>query len=425
VFYLAAWLCGLNRILANRPAPSLQNTIRELQDQIESTKLRIHHLLQRRGCLRQQRQLLQQRLCEHRSATVTAPAKAEFDAAGRVSWKRVILTEQPDVPGVPGASLEEQCEPCALVQHSAVSRLGAGQQQSETGGLPRGLGTFTYHCPISYADVLEHSPMAVSATLASNLSIGLKAYQSSIREHLQQPAADVCWFFRWPCSDFELCYSAGTNSPECSLACSLCFASASIEALFLVLEHEAARALTDPTYRAPQHPSLAALHVCEPPRPRAEDLKVFCVRTAIDGVCSLDVAVARVLQPILRDQRRRLPRTAWRRACVQCMNAMHISASGMAPPAGTTPPAALSWTTIGAAMHALLQQVICVIYDVFTESAPCMEVRSAPVATPGRLRSAMQTPQALCRVLWRSAEQWRRSASACRRLRATSRCTAA
>lgn len=221
----------------------------------------------------------------------------------------------------------------------------------------------------------------------------------------------------------------GVRSPECSLSTSLYMVASRTESLFLAVEHELLTAALDPAYVAPCHPalefplSIGSAHVAtmKPPTPPDPNLlESFNVRCGLNEVAPLAVGVARVIEPLLRSYRARLPPAQWRAICIRTM---HVLKSSLDPLKGNLPKtttaaeqhqkvserflmvntfhvfhggvksgangmhrntadisSGMQWRDLDTALGVLQQQALCTIHSVLAE--PFSQVRVSVLCSP-------------------------------------------
>jgi hypothetical protein len=143
------------------------------------------------------------------------------------------------------------------------TRIGRQQFTDGREEVPKQLHEFPHHVSISFRDIAPFMPPSQQWYKAHHnaVSAGMTAYLQAVCADLGSRIRDICWFNQLPytlSSGEQLSHSSGALSPECFLSLSLSFPIFSVEALFLVLEHEQlAAAINDAV--APAHPELDAL----------------------------------------------------------------------------------------------------------------------------------------------------------------------
>lgn len=132
------------------------------------------------------------------------------------------------------------------------------KHNAQQSSVPQPIASYKHCDSVAYAEIApcmlpSHDCTGPGFNLIQR---ALEEYQRgvSIRESLRPQ--EICWFIQFPYAivpDFQLSYSAGLNSPECTLTISLCYSVASAECMFLALELEAHEAAKSPGAAPPVH----------------------------------------------------------------------------------------------------------------------------------------------------------------------------
>jgi hypothetical protein len=143
------------------------------------------------------------------------------------------------------------------------TRIGRQQFTDGRDEVPQQLHELRHHVPISFRDIAPFMPPSQYWYKAHHnaVSAGMTAYLQAVCADLGSRIREICWFNQLPytlLSGEHLSHSSGALSPECCLSLSLSFPIFSVEALFLVLEHEELEAATNDV-APPVHPELDAL----------------------------------------------------------------------------------------------------------------------------------------------------------------------
>lgn len=153
------------------------------------------------------------------------------------------------------------------------------------------------------------------------------------------------------------------------MSLSLTYTSLTVEALFLLLEMENLQAASDPGFTSPPHPGLASTRVksllsrlsdpttsgsllkggaisagnvnlsavlAKPQKPDPKLLSKCFVRCGVFQRYSAERAVEKILRPLLRQYRARLPLGTWRAICMASMNVVKSSVDALLKGAAKT-----------------------------------------------------------------------------------------
>lgn len=210
------------------------------------------------------------------------------------------------------------------------SRVSASDMASSEA--PRPLASFLRFEGISFS--------AVSAFLApdeaptqtykyNTLTHALTAYQQSVSIRTGVPEADICWFQQWrfPGVEPSLSFSSSSSSPECSLSSAICYLLASLESLFLVVEHEMLQEASNPSTEPPLHPGLdfsaPANSSTLPTPPIWPDpllLNGVYIPCGVNQMRPLIATLDHAVRSLLSKYRACLPRQQWHAVCMQTMH---------------------------------------------------------------------------------------------------------
>jgi hypothetical protein len=159
--------------------------------------------------------------------------------------------------------------------------------------------------------------------------------QTETAQRMDLPASKICWFIEWP-------YELGPQQRLCTSfsawrgACKLSSVGASIlmtlESCFLVMEHEQILSAADPFFKPPKHPAIDATAPPLPPRPQPPDaaaLAAASVRCGVSGLVQMEVALRKILPPLLRKFKGLLPHRVWLSVCIQLMRVGQIAVDAM------------------------------------------------------------------------------------------------
>jgi hypothetical protein len=120
-----------------------------------------------------------------------------------------------------------------------------------------------------------------------------------------------------------------------------------LESTFLVMEHEHLSSAADPFFEPPKHPALDAPGPL-PPRPQPPDavaLAAAYLLCSVTELVQMEVALRRILLPLVRQFRGSLPYGKWLSTCIQIMRVTQTTADAMRsipdqPPQASRMPAA-------------------------------------------------------------------------------------
>jgi hypothetical protein len=159
--------------------------------------------------------------------------------------------------------------------------------------------------------------------------------QTETAQRLNVPASEICWFVEWPyeaCAQKRLCTSFSAWSGGCKLASLVARMAMTLECTFLVLEHELLSGAADPLFKPPKHPVLKATEPPLPPRlqlPKATVLAAAHVRCGVKDIVQLEVAMRRIVLPLVRRFRSLLPWDKWLAPCIQIMRVAQIAIAAL------------------------------------------------------------------------------------------------
>lgn len=174
------------------------------------------------------------------------------------------------------------------------------------------------------------------ALMYSTLAHAVSAYKHNVSARTGVPIADICWFLQCKIPGVEpsLSFSAHVSSPERNLSVFVCKHLSALESMLLVAEHEMLLEASDPSYKPPEHPTIAAASaaVAPPNPPDPQLLKRFHLPCGVNQRVPLGVGLGRSLQPLLAKYSANLPMQRWRAVCMQSMRIMQAYLDALAEP---------------------------------------------------------------------------------------------
>jgi hypothetical protein len=196
------------------------------------------------------------------------------------------------------------------------------------------ISAFKHHAVISYSSLSKYMTLQEFRPSPQfnhqQLRQAVLMWQTESTKRLNAQESDICWFVEWPyevCAQKHLCTSFSAWSGGCKLASLVARMAMTLECTFLVLEHELLCSAADPSFKPPKHPVLAAKSQPLPPRPQAAVLAAAYVRCGVKDLVQLEVAMRRILLPLVRQFRCLLPRDKWLAPCIQIM---HVAQTAIA-----------------------------------------------------------------------------------------------
>jgi hypothetical protein len=149
--------------------------------------------------------------------------------------------------------------------------------------------------------------------------------QTETAQRLNVPESEICWFLMWSCgvcAQHHLCTSFSALSGACKLSLMVANMTMISECIFLVMEHEHLSKTADPFCKLPSHPILGAAAPPLPPRPQLPDAAVLAatyVRCGVNDLVQMDVAMRRIMRPVVCKFKGLLPQGKWLTVCIQIM----------------------------------------------------------------------------------------------------------
>jgi hypothetical protein len=105
-----------------------------------------------------------------------------------------------------------------------------------------------------------------------------------------------------------------------------------LESIFLVMEHEHLCTAADPLFKRPKHPAFDSTVLPLPPRPQPPDAAVLAaasVRCGVKELVQMEVALRRILPPLVHKFQGLLPHRVWLSVCIQCMRVAQTAVDAM------------------------------------------------------------------------------------------------
>jgi hypothetical protein len=319
---------------------SMQNQRRELEASIERARKELQEGKERWRRLHHERQTLKVRNSASRQPILlTAPAPKparsplqaiclaesaiQFDPVGDVN-----VNILPPPQSRQDSDVSSESQDTSHHQMVQVSRHSRYNQQYAAPNLKQ-ISAFQHHAVVSFSALskyLTSQKFQPSSQLNhQEMRHAFLMCQTEIAQQLNVPASEICWFVEWPyeaCTQQRLCTSLSAWSAGCELSSLVARIAMLLECLFLVMEHEHLSSAADPFFKPPIHPILDAKASPLPPKPQPPDAAVLAnasVRCGVNDLVQLDVAMRRILLPLVRQFRSLLPRVKWLAACIQIM----------------------------------------------------------------------------------------------------------
>jgi hypothetical protein len=189
------------------------------------------------------------------------------------------------------------------------------------------ISAFKHHAVVSFSALSKYMTSrnlrSFSQINQQELRQAFLMFQTETAQRLDVPASKICWFIEWPyepCPQQRLCTSFSTCSGACKLTSLVARILIALESIFLVMEHEHLSSAADPFFKPPKHPALDAAAQPFPPMPQPPDaaaLAAAVVRCGVEGLVQMEVAMRRMLPPLVRQFRGLLPHRVWLSVCIQ------------------------------------------------------------------------------------------------------------
>jgi hypothetical protein len=326
----------------------MQTRTRELEASIERARKEVQEGKERRKYLHHERQILKHRL-DARQMLIVLTTSAPLPA--RSPLQEVYLAEseiqtdpsalkvdiQPPAQPRQYSDLSEQAQNTShhqLVQAQRHSRYNQHCAAPSLGPI----SAFNHHAVVSFAAISKYvtSPNLQSPSRFNHRDLrqAFLMFQTETAQRMDIPASEICWFIEWPyepCAQLPLCTCFSAWSGASMLSSMVARILFTLESLFLVMEHEHLSSAADPFFEPPKHPALDAPAPL-PPRPQPPDAAALAAASVLCSVTELvqmEVALRKILPPLVRHFRGALPYGKWLTVCIQIMRVSQTAADAM------------------------------------------------------------------------------------------------
>jgi hypothetical protein len=306
----------------------LEGSIKRAQKKLQEGKekwRRLHH----------QRQTLKHRVATKQPSLLSTPSPAPMQSScfAEPATRLVPVGDDKGRFHSParlrhGSDLKMQSQNMARSQMVPGSR-HSRYNEDRAGPSLKPISAFKHHTIVSFSALSKYmTSQELRSSSGSNhqqLRHAFLMCQTETAQRLNAQANEICWFLEWPieaCAQQRLCTSISAWSGTCKLTTLVAEMAFSIESTFLVMEHEHLSSAADPFYTPPKRPVLDAIAPLLPPRPNPPDAAVLAaasLRCNIQDFVPLEVAMRRIIQPMVRQYKVLLPQRNWLSVCIQLL----------------------------------------------------------------------------------------------------------
>jgi hypothetical protein len=317
----------------------MQDQKRDLEESIQRAQKKLQVGMEKWRRLHHQRQTLKHRIATMQPSLLMTPSPTPSP-----SPMQSTCFAEPALQSVPVSDVKDRFHSPALLRHGTHPRkqsqntvrhqIVPGSRHSRYNkdrAAPslKPISAFKHHAIISFS-ILSKFMTSQEFRSSSHLNLpklrqAFLMCQTETAQRLRVSTSEICWFLEWPyeaLAQQRLCTNISTWSSTCKLTFLVAEIALTIECMFLVMEHELLSSVADPYYKPRKHPILDAAASTLPQRPNlpyAAVLAAHSVRCSVKVFVPVEVALRRVVQPLVQQFSMLLPQRNWLAVCIQLM----------------------------------------------------------------------------------------------------------